>query len=107
MIHARTHKNALGTKPPRRRAGQSRMHPKLPRFITGGAHHSALCRRRANDHRTATQLRVVALFNGSKECVHVQMADHTKHRAGRLPRTPKKLKNVALNSPPTIKPNAP
>src|ERR1035437_7863980 len=60
------------------------MHPKLPRLIAGGTHHSALGRGRADNHRSATQLRVVALFHGSVKRVHVEMKDHTKHRSGKL-----------------------
>ena len=56
MIHARTHEYALGTKPPRRRAGHGGTHPKFPRLITGGTHHPALGWGRADDHRTARNL---------------------------------------------------
>jgi hypothetical protein len=51
-----------------------------------------LCRGRANNHRPATQLRVIPLFHGSEKRIHVQMEDHTKHFGGRLPHTLKSQK---------------
>src|SRR5271157_4010537 len=87
MIHVRTHENTIGTKSSRRGAGHGGADTKFPRFITGGAHHSALSRRRADNHRTAPQPWVVALFDGRVKRVHIQMENHTIHRQQRLPRT--------------------
>ena len=62
MIHSRTHEYALGTKPPRRCTGHGGTHPKFPRLIAGGTHHSALgrgARRRSPDGRADRGCRAV------------------------------------------------
>lgn len=46
MIHVRTNENAIGTKPPRRRAGHGGAETKLPCLMAGGTHHPALRRGR-------------------------------------------------------------
>src|ERR1035437_3817103 len=84
MIHPRADEDALGTKPLSRCTGQGGTHTKFSGFITCGTHHTTLCRRCANDHGQATQLRVVALFHGSVERIHIQMEDHSKHLAESL-----------------------
>src|ERR1039458_2847936 len=80
MIHSRTHENAIGTKPPRCGAGHGGADPELPRLITGGTHHPALGRGRADDHRPAAQPRVVPLLHGSEKRIHIKMEDYAECR---------------------------
>ena len=78
-LHPWPDKDALGTKPAGGGAGQSRTHPELSRLVTGGADDPALCWRGTNDHRPATQCRVVTLLHGGVERIHVEVEDDTEH----------------------------
>src|SRR5580658_9915291 len=88
MIHARAHEYAIGTKSPGGRTGHGRADTKLPCLIAGGTYDPSLSRRRAHDHRSATQTWIVALLYRRVKGVHVQVEHYSKHHFGRLARKP-------------------
>ena len=84
MVNARAHEDALGAKAAGGRAGQGGADAEFPRFIAGGADHAALGGRRAHDHRLAAQFRMITLFHGSVEGVHIEMENDPEHPAHSL-----------------------
>src|SRR5438874_1569234 len=80
MRHPRPHKNAAWTQPSRSHAGHRRADAKLARFVAGGADHSTLSWRTANDHRLPKQLWIVPLLNRGVKRIHIEMQDHAGHR---------------------------
>jgi hypothetical protein len=72
--------------------------PNVRALITGGTHHAALGRWRADNHRLAAQLRVIALFHGRIKRIHIEMKHDSEHSGDRLSRPVKRLKSHEIHT---------
>ena len=73
-IKARRYKHKLGALPPGCDRGHCRADTKFARLVTRGSHHTARPRA-ANSDRNPAERRIVALFHGRVESVHIDVDD--------------------------------
>src|SRR5258705_397802 len=79
FIHPRRNEHAIGTKPSRSDAGHSRTHPKFSSLVAFRAYDTTLVWWTPDNHRLAAKGRIIPLFHGGVESIHVEMEDYPTH----------------------------